>query len=77
MSINTLLITPPFTQLNTAYPATAYIKGFLNSKNVKATQMDLSIGLFTAVFTKEFINAIFVLKLYLYYLLFLLIPFFF
>jgi nitrogen regulatory protein PII-like uncharacterized protein len=59
MSINTLLITPPFTQLNTAYPATAYIKGFLESKNVKATQLDLSIELFTAVFTKEFIDAIF------------------
>ncbi|MBE7628579.1 B12-binding domain-containing radical SAM protein [Tenacibaculum piscium] len=59
MAINTLLITPPFTQLNTAYPATAYIKGFLNSKNVNATQMDLSIELFTAVFTKEFIDAIF------------------
>ena len=59
MAINTLLITPPFTQLNTAYPATAYIKGFLNSKDVNATQMDLSIELFTAVFTKEFINAIF------------------
>ena len=25
-----LLITPPFTQLNTPYPATAYLKGFLN-----------------------------------------------
>lgn len=59
MSINTLLITPPFTQLNTAYPATAYIKGFLDSKDVKATQMDLSIALFSAVFTKEFIDAIF------------------
>ena len=59
MAISTLLITPPFTQLNTAYPATAYIKGFLESKGVKATQMDLSIELFTAVFTKEFIDAIF------------------
>ncbi|SDR97853.1 Radical SAM superfamily protein [Polaribacter sp. KT25b] len=59
MSINTLLITPPFTQLNTAYPATAYIKGFLDSKNVKTEQLDLSIELFTAVFTKEFIDAIF------------------
>ncbi|KGL60779.1 radical SAM protein [Polaribacter sp. Hel1_33_49] len=59
MSIHTLLITPPFTQFNTAYPATAYIKGFLESKQVKATQMDLSIELFTAVFTKEFIHAIF------------------
>ena len=59
MSINALLVTPPFTQLNTAYPATAYIKGFLESKNVNATQMDLSIELFTAVFNKEFIDAIF------------------
>ena len=59
MAINALLVTPPFTQLNTAYPATAYIKGFLESKNVKATQMDLSIELFTAVFNKEFIDAIF------------------
>ncbi|MGY5351058.1 B12-binding domain-containing radical SAM protein [Wenyingzhuangia sp. IMCC45533] len=59
MSINTLLITPPFTQLNTAYPATAYIKGFLDSKGVNATQFDLSIELFTSVFTSEFIAAIF------------------
>jgi len=59
MSIKTLLITPPFTQLNTAYPATAYIKGFLDSKGVHTTQLDLSIELFTAVFTHEFIDAIF------------------
>ena len=25
------LFTPPFTQLNTPYPATAYLKGFLNT----------------------------------------------
>ena len=59
MSINTLFITPPFTQLNTAYPATAHIKSFLDSKDVKATQMDLSVALFSTVFTKEFIDAIF------------------
>ncbi|MGY5353669.1 B12-binding domain-containing radical SAM protein [Wenyingzhuangia sp. IMCC45467] len=59
MPVNTLLITPPFTQLNTAYPATAYIKGFLDSKGVKTTQMDLSIELFTAIFTGDFIDAIF------------------
>ncbi|MEN8825654.1 MAG: hypothetical protein ABF273_04785 [Wenyingzhuangia sp.] len=40
MSVNSLLITPPFTQLNTAYPATAYIKGFLDSKGVNTHQMD-------------------------------------
>ncbi|SHN07938.1 radical SAM protein [Polaribacter sp. KT 15] len=59
MSTNALLITPPFTQLNTAYPATAYIKGFLDAKGVKTKQLDLSIELFTSVFTKEFIDAIF------------------
>ncbi|AQS93118.1 radical SAM protein [Polaribacter sp. BM10] len=59
MSTNALLITPPFTQLNTAYPATAYIKGFLDAKDVKTKQLDLSIELFTSVFTKEFIDAIF------------------
>ena len=38
-----LLITPPFTQLNTPYPATAYLKGFLNTKNISSIQMDLGI----------------------------------
>ena len=33
MSSPVFLITPPFTQLNTPYPATAYLKGFLNTKN--------------------------------------------
>ncbi len=59
MALQTLLITPPFTQLNTAYPATAYIKGFLDSKNITTHQIDLSIELFSAVFTSEFIDAIF------------------
>ena len=38
-----LLITPPFTQLNTPYPATAYLKGFLNTKNIASVQADLGI----------------------------------
>ncbi|MDO6802949.1 B12-binding domain-containing radical SAM protein [Wenyingzhuangia sp. 1_MG-2023] len=59
MSVRVLLITPPFTQLNTAYPATAYIKGFLDCNDLKVSQLDLSIELFTAVFTTEFIDAIF------------------
>ena len=52
MSINTLFRTPPFTQLNTAYPATAHIKSFLDSKDVKATQMDLSIAVFDSVYQR-------------------------
>jgi hypothetical protein len=48
-----LLITPPFTQLNTPYPATAYLKGFLKTKNISAFQMDLGIEVILAMFSKE------------------------
>jgi hypothetical protein len=47
------LITPPFTQLNTPYPATAYIKGFLNTKNVESVQADLGIEVILKLFSKE------------------------
>jgi len=59
MKANLLLVTPPFTQLNTAYPATAYIKGFLEHKDVSVSQMDLSIELFTKVFTSDFLRLVF------------------
>ena len=48
-----LLITPPFTQLNTPYPATAYIKGFLNTKNISTCQMDLGIEVILELFSKQ------------------------
>jgi hypothetical protein len=54
-----LLITPPFTQLNTPYPATAYIKGFLNTKNISSYQMDLGIEVILALFSKDGIQKIF------------------
>ncbi|MBF6639940.1 radical SAM protein [Flavobacterium sp. J49] len=54
-----LLITPPFTQLNTPYPATAYLKGFLNTKNISAYQMDLGIEVILAMFSKDGLTAIF------------------
>jgi len=59
MPIKTLLITPPFTQLNTPYPAIAYLKGFLDEKGYETSQCDLSIELFTKVFAKDFIARIF------------------
>ena len=59
MQAKLLLVTPPFSQLNTAYPATAYIKGFLESKEVSAAHFDLSIELFTSIFTSDFLSAIF------------------
>ncbi|WP_235296291.1 B12-binding domain-containing radical SAM protein [Portibacter marinus] len=46
-----LLITPPFTQLNTPYPATAYIKGFLNTKDIEGFQMDLGIEVILKIFS--------------------------
>lgn len=53
-----LLVTPPFTQLNTAYPATAYLKGFLEEHEIPVEHCDLSIELFTSIFTGEFLRAI-------------------
>ena len=54
-----LLLTPPFTQLNTPYPATAYIKGFLNTKSISAFQMDLGIEVILELFSKQGLTAIF------------------
>ncbi|WP_426478720.1 B12-binding domain-containing radical SAM protein [Chryseobacterium sp. CBSDS_008] len=54
-----LLITPPFTQLNTPYPATAYIKGFLNTKNISSYQVDLGIDVILELFSKDGIQKVF------------------
>jgi hypothetical protein len=54
-----LLITPPFTQLNTPYPATAYIKGFLNTKNIASDQMDLGIDVILSLFKKDKLQEMF------------------
>jgi hypothetical protein len=54
-----LLITPPFTQLNTPYPATAYIKGFLNTKNISSHQVDLGIEVILEIFSQNGLEKIF------------------
>ncbi len=54
-----LLLTPPFTQLNTPYPATAYIKGFLNTKNILAAQADLGIEVILQLFSKRGLEHLF------------------
>ena len=59
MSIPVLLITPPFTQLNTPYPAITYLKGFLEEQGVDINIADLSIELFTKLFTKKNVSQIF------------------
>ena len=54
-----LLITPPFTQLNTPYPATAYLKGFLNTLNRPSFQADLGIEVILALFSSEGLKKVF------------------
>jgi hypothetical protein len=59
LSVPVFLITPPFTQLNTPYPATAYLKGFLNTKNIRSFQSDLGIEVTLALFCHEGIQELF------------------
>lgn len=54
-----LLITPPFTQLNTPYPATAYLKGFLNTKNISCYHADLGIEVIVGIFSKKNLDKLF------------------
>jgi hypothetical protein len=54
-----LLVTPPLTQLNTPYPATCQLIGFLRSKGIDAEQMDLSIELIQKLFTASYLTEIF------------------
>ena len=48
-----LLVTPPMTQINTPYPATAYLTSFLQSKGHQIQQVDLSLELALKLFSKE------------------------
>ena len=53
-----LSIIPPMTQLNTPYPSTAYLTGFLRSRGFNAEQADLSIALALKLLSVEGIEAI-------------------
>ena len=59
MGIPVFLLTPPFTQLNTPYPATEYLKGFLNTKKIAAYQADLGIEVTVALFSKQGLSDLF------------------
>ena len=59
MKTKLLLITPPFTQLNTPYPATAYIKGFLNTINIESVQADFGIEVILKLFSKNGLQDLF------------------
>jgi hypothetical protein len=59
VSKSILLLTPPFTQLNTPYPATAYIKGYLNTLGRISFQSDLGIKVILRIFSKEGLQKVF------------------
>ena len=59
MPTDILLITPAFTQLNTPYPATAYLKGFLKTLHICSEQTDLGIEVTLAIFCKTGLEDIF------------------
>ena len=53
-----LSVIPPMTQLNTPYPSTAYITGFLRSRGVDAVQADLALALVLQLLSVEGLNAV-------------------
>ncbi|MFM9985167.1 MAG: B12-binding domain-containing radical SAM protein [Flavobacteriales bacterium] len=53
-----LLLIPPLTQLNTPYPATAYLSGFLKSRGISFHQGDLGLDLFLTLFSRHGISEI-------------------
>ncbi|MDY3979488.1 MAG: cobalamin-dependent protein [Tidjanibacter sp.] len=56
-----LLLTPPFVQPSSPYPATAYLSGYLRRKGYEVAQSDLSIEVLCKIFSKEFLGDMFAL----------------
>jgi len=53
-----LSLIPPMTQLNTPYPSTAYLTGFLRSRGIDAAQADIALALVLRLFTPAGLDAI-------------------
>lgn len=54
-----LLVVPPLTQLNTPYPSTAYLTGFLESRGVYAEQADVGIEMVLRLFSTDGLRSVF------------------
>lgn len=54
-----LLLTPPLTQLNTPYPATTVLKGFLQQQGYSVDQSDMGIELVDKIFSPAFLKQMF------------------
>ena len=57
-SLRVLSIIPPMTQLNTPYPSTAYLTGFLRSCGIPAVQEDLALALVLRLLSPEGLRAV-------------------
>ena len=53
-----LSVIPPMTQLNTPYPSTAYLTGFLRSRGIDAMQEDIALKLVLELFSPDGLKAI-------------------
>ena len=53
-----LSLIPPMTQLNTPYPSTAYLTGFLRSQGIAAEQRDLALGLVLRLLSRDGVQAL-------------------
>jgi radical SAM superfamily enzyme YgiQ (UPF0313 family) len=56
--LNVLSVIPPMTQLNTPYPSTAYLTGFLRSRGFTAVQEDLALALVLRLFSRAGLGAV-------------------
>ena len=54
-----LLIIPPLTQLNTPYPSTAYLSGFLKPRGYEVFQADVGIEMVLALFCRSGLARVF------------------
>lgn len=59
MAPRVLLVIPPLTQLNTPYPATAYLTGFLHAQGIEASQADLGIEMVLRIFSRSGLQSVF------------------
>ena len=57
--LSVLLVIPPLTQLNTPYPSTAYLTGFLRSHGYLTQQADVGIEMVLALFSKKGLHRVF------------------
>jgi radical SAM superfamily enzyme YgiQ (UPF0313 family) len=54
-----LLVIPPLTQLNTPYPSTAYLTGFLSARGYEVAQADVGIEMVLALFSRAGLAQVF------------------